>query len=112
TNVADEREYYTFHQDPSWIHQVHWRVRAVRKIYGALPSGLPIVVYGPWSSVFTSTNPDVVEGSLTADTAVSDMVSTASAPAAHALTPGYSFSGNESLAGTSSDLYRVYVSTD
>src|SRR5712691_5442963 len=32
TNVADEREYYTFHQDPIWTAQIQWRVRAVRKI--------------------------------------------------------------------------------
>src|SRR4051812_34383078 len=31
TNVADEREYYTLHQDPLWSAQVQWRVRAVRR---------------------------------------------------------------------------------
>src|SRR3989442_14423077 len=31
TNVADEREYYTFHNDAS---VVHWRIRAVRDPYG------------------------------------------------------------------------------
>src|SRR5438105_15817001 len=32
-NMADEREYYTFHQDPSWTGVVHWRVRATRWLY-------------------------------------------------------------------------------
>ena len=41
TNVADEREYYTFHAGPPGPSVVHWRVRAVRKLYGALPNGLP-----------------------------------------------------------------------
>jgi hypothetical protein len=112
TNVADEREYYTFHQDPGWIGQVHWRVRAVRKIYGTLPSGLPIVVYGPWSSVFTSVNPDFGTGALRLTATISDAVSTPAAPQPHGLTPAYVFTGNESLAGVPADLYRVYVSTD
>ena len=30
TNVADEREFYTFHQAASWLSTVHWRIRAVR----------------------------------------------------------------------------------
>jgi hypothetical protein len=112
TNVADEREYYTFHQDSSWIGKVHWRVRAVRKIYGTLPSGLPIVVYGPWSSTFTSVNPDFGTGLLRLTATISESVSTPAAPGPHSLTPGYVFTGNESLAGVPADLYRVYVSTD
>src|SRR5439155_6331693 len=28
TNLADEREYYTFHQGSTWTGSVHWRVRA------------------------------------------------------------------------------------
>src|SRR5205814_2291632 len=57
TNAADEREYYTFHQQSPWPNVVHWRVRAVRKTYGELPNFLPTVTYGPWSPVQTSTNP-------------------------------------------------------
>ena len=34
TNVADEREYYSFHSDPLWSGTVQWRVRAVRTLYG------------------------------------------------------------------------------
>ena len=36
TNVADEREYYSFHSDPLWSGTVQWRVRAVRTLYGSL----------------------------------------------------------------------------
>ena len=36
-----------------------WRVRAVRQLYGAFPNGLPTVSYGPWSPVYTSTNPPI-----------------------------------------------------
>ena len=38
---------------------VHWRVRAVRQVFGQIPNGLPAVSYGPWSPVYTSTNPPV-----------------------------------------------------
>ncbi|MDP8910722.1 MAG: hypothetical protein M3M94_01495, partial [Actinomycetota bacterium] len=41
TNTADQREYYTFHQSSSWTGTVHWRVRAVRTLYGSLPNRLP-----------------------------------------------------------------------
>ncbi len=41
TNVADEREFYTLHTGASWTGSVTWRVRAVRKLYGDIPNGLP-----------------------------------------------------------------------
>ena len=34
TNVADEREYFSFHPSSAWTSTVQWRVRAVRKLYG------------------------------------------------------------------------------
>ena len=54
TNAADQREYYAFHQDPSWTGVVHWRVRASRILSGKVQNELPAVSYGPWSPVFTS----------------------------------------------------------
>ena len=45
---------------------VRWRVRAVRTIYGAVPSGLPRVSYGPWSPVYVSANPTPGTGALSA----------------------------------------------
>ena len=43
TNTADEREYYAFHQDPSWTGVVHWRVRATRVLSGSVRNELPAV---------------------------------------------------------------------
>ena len=40
TNVADEREYYSFHNDSSWTGAVHWRVRPERYLYGSTTNGL------------------------------------------------------------------------
>lgn len=45
TNVADEREYYTWHGNVSSWATVHWRVRAVRRVFGDIPNGLPATSY-------------------------------------------------------------------
>ena len=81
TNLADEREFYTFHQTPSWTGIIRWRVRAVRKLYGQLPNGLPTVSYGPWTDTFVSTNPSMSTGPVTLAQTVSDVSTTNSAPA-------------------------------
>ena len=112
TNVADEREYYSFHPDTTWTGIVRWRVRAVRKIYGSLPNGLPVVTYGPWSETFVSTNPQVSNGAVSLSQTVSDAVSTANAPAAHSLTPGFVYSGDTATNGVTGRLFRVYIATD
>ena len=54
TNVADQRELYTFHLEDSWWQLVRWRVRPVRQVVGALPNGLPAVSYGPWSPTYAT----------------------------------------------------------
>jgi hypothetical protein len=118
TNSADEREHYMFRQISS---VVHWRVRAVRSVYGDLPSGLPAVSYGPWSGPlpYESVNPPFPVGPLNLSTSVSANVqanSEASTP--HKQTPAFLF-GTNTLAGLESGflysdvkLYRVYVFTD
>src|SRR6478672_2124744 len=54
TNVLDEREFYAFHNDQSWIGHVRWRVRALRgNIMGQL-NGLPVATHGAWSPVYSS----------------------------------------------------------
>jgi hypothetical protein len=63
TNVADLREFYSLH---SWYSTVHWRVRAVRRVFGTVPNGLPAVSYGAWSPTYTATNPTPAAGLLTA----------------------------------------------
>ena len=41
SNMADEREYYTLHQDAAFSSVVHWRVRPVRWLYGETQNGIP-----------------------------------------------------------------------
>jgi hypothetical protein len=117
TTVADEREYYTFHQDATWSGNVHWRIRAVRALYGVdvankARNGLPETSYGPWSPVYTSTNTTFTHGALSGVETISDSVSTASTPTAHHVMPAFSYSGDTGLDGTPTELYRVYVATD
>lgn len=113
TNAVDHREFYAFHQTPAWRGAVRFRVRAVRNLYGAIPTGLPAVTHGPWSPVYTSNNPDIAGGVLTPVAATSDsVVSTPAAAALHRLTPAFAFTGTTSQAGTAYDLYRVYVFSD
>lgn len=113
TNVADLREFYSFHQAASWLSQVRWRIRALRFDYNERANGLPAVGYGPWSPVYVSVNPPFAVGPLNTIATVSDVVSSGarSAPA-HRLTPAFVYSGNRSLAGVASELYRVQVFTD
>jgi hypothetical protein len=112
TNVADEREYYTFHQDASWSGSVHWRIRAVRTLYGSIQNGLPSVTYGPWSPVYTSSNPAFAHGPLTDLGTVSNTLSNVLQPNTHQLMPAFLFSGDQSIWGVPQELYRVYVFTD
>ena len=111
TNVADEREYYTFHPDASFTGSVHWRVRAVRKVFGTIPNGLPAVSYGPWSKVFTASNPEMSAGNLALKMAISDQSSTAGKQSAHELMPALTFSGT-SVGGRQYALWRAYAFTD
>ena len=114
TNVLDEREFYTFHQAPSWVGQVRWRIRAIRVDVGGRMNGLPAVTYGAWSPTYSSVNPSSFgAGPLKPLATISDVVSrgTSSSPA-HRLMPAFVFSGDQTLAGTSAELYRVYVFTD
>ena len=65
TNAVDHREFYSFHQQAQYSGSVSWRVRAVRSLYGKIPTGLPTVSYGPWSPTYTTTNPAIVDGAVT-----------------------------------------------
>jgi hypothetical protein len=110
TNVADEREYYTFHDLPSWTGSVDWRVRAVRRLYGQPMDALPAVSYGPWSPTYHSANPtDVQSGDVTPLEAVSDSDSTNGHAQLHSLMPSFLFGGS---GDTNFGLHRVYVFSD
>ena len=100
TNVADEREYYTL---PTWNGAVHWRVRAIRRVYGTTSDKLPVVSYGPWSPEYTWTNtwnPLESGTDVRPVAAVSDRVSTPDRPDVHSLMPALLFAGG----GTNEDL--------
>ncbi len=114
TNVADEREYWTFH--PAAAATIRWRVRAVRTVQSAaLGNGVPVTAYGPYSPVFTTTNGAAApSGPLAGGHVVSDVDSTSSAVRAHALTPGFAWTGAAAADGETSTagLWRVYVFSD
>jgi hypothetical protein len=119
TNIADEREFYTFHTSAFWTGAVVWRVRAVRRLYGEIPNGLPAVTVGPWSDELVNLNPPFAMGELAEIGTVSGgTLSTPASPQAHELTPGFLYSGNYRSWGlpwfqtTTTELFRVYVSTD
>jgi hypothetical protein len=111
-NMADEREYYTFHQDPAWTSTVVWRVRAMRTLYGATQNGLPSVSYGPWSPVYINTNPPVASGPLTLHSTVTNVVSDAAHTRVHESMPAFLYGGDTLPNGTQHELWRVEVFTD
>jgi hypothetical protein len=115
TNVMDEREFYTFHQNAKWIGSVRWRVRAMRSTAGGTPrNGFPAVTYGAWSPTYNSTNPAVVSGQPVEPIhTISDVISNGlKGSPAHKLMPGFVWKGNLSLNGTAAELFRVEVFSD
>ena len=113
TNVADEREFYTWHFDKSWWTTVKWRVRAVRQVFGDIPNGLPAVSYGPWSPVYTASNPDLTPASCSSRLAVSDTISTVAKPdLARAHAGPRRSPATRASTGSPYFLFRAYASTD
>jgi hypothetical protein len=111
-NAVDEREFYAFHQNATFMGTIHWRVRAVRRV-GKLQGFIAPVNYGPWSATFTSTNPDVTGGVVRPVAAVSGLAtSTMTTAKAHEMTPAFVFTGTQDAAGNTYGLYRVYVFSD
>lgn len=113
TNVADEREFYTFHQAVSWLSTVRWRVRAVRLDFKSRLNSLPASFTGPWSPVYSSVNPPFATGLLQPQSSVSDVITTgAKTDPPHRLMPGFAYSGNQTAIASPRELYRVHVFTD
>jgi hypothetical protein len=112
TNVADEREFYTFHQTAPWISTVRWRIRAIRNVPTVTQNGVPATQYGPWSPIYTSVNPPFGLGNLATNGTVSDVASDALTQQPHRLMPAFLFSGNVDMFGALQELYHVYVFTD
>ena len=111
SNEADEREYYTFHQNAAFSGVVHWRVRATRWLYGETANGVPSVSYGPWSPIYSSYNPPFAGGPLGTTATVSNVVSNAAKAQAHEIMPAFLYGGNV-FGTTTEELYRVEVFTD
>jgi hypothetical protein len=112
TNVADEREYYAFHDTQAWTRTVKWRVRAVRAVYGMASDKLPAVSYGPWSAEYTWTNaynPLTSATDVRPTAAVSNRVSVPGRAGDHNLVPGVLFAGS---GPTNEGLHRVYGFSD
>src|SRR5471032_88119 len=114
TNVADEREYWTFHA--ATAATIKWRVRAVRLVQsGSLANGIPVESHGPYSPVFTTTNPTALSATaIQGVSASSNVNSTPAQPRANQLTPGFSWTGTQDTFGQGSNaqLSRVYVFSD
>src|SRR5437773_1448832 len=80
-----------------WTSDVEWRVRAMRRVYGAAKNALPAVSYGPWSPVYDWKNSyDALGTSATVApvASVSDALSYKGRAQVHSLTPGLLFAGN------------------
>jgi hypothetical protein len=118
TNVADEREFFTFHNQQGY-GTIHWRVRAIRDVgqFQSSSNGLPAVSYGPWSPVFTTVNAPQSPGTLKPTGTVSNVWDKGTKTgSAHLLTPGFSWSPSAPVItdglNPGSSLYRVYVFSD
>jgi hypothetical protein len=118
TNVADEREFFTFHNALGYA-TIHWRVRAIRDVgqFQSSTNGLPAVSYGPWSPVYTTVNAAQTPGTLHPTDTVSDSWDTAGKPgSAHQLTPGFAWAPSAPVISEGIDpgssLYRVYIFSD
>jgi len=118
TNVADEREFFTFH-DPLGYTTIHWRVRAIRDVgqFKSSTNGLPAVSYGPWSPTYSTVNAAQTAGTLKPTDTVSDTWDQAGKPgSAHQLTPGFAWAPSAPIISEGIDpgssLYRVYIFSD
>jgi hypothetical protein len=117
TNVADEREFFTFH-DALGYAPIRWRVRAIRNLgLESASNGLPAVSYGPWSPIYTSTNAPQTQGTLVPTDTLSDSWDKAGRPSsAHDLTPGFAWAPSAPVetGGVTfgSSLYRLYIFSD
>ena len=114
TNVADEREFFTY-ADKTGYTTIHWRVRAIRTIgqFKSSSNGLPAVSYGPWSPVYSTVNTPEKTGTLTPTDTVSNVWDKAGKPgSAHLLTPGFAWQQSAPEISSAPNLYRVYVFSD
>lgn len=108
SNVLDERDFYG---SGSWPSAVDWRVRAMRTDVGGRQDGMPAASYGPWSKAFRTTNSAPSTGPIQLVGTDSDVFASG-ASLAHALMPGFLWSGNVTDGGVVAPYFRVDVFTD
>jgi hypothetical protein len=135
TTAADLREYYTFHNDPTFFDNgqgfnegaVFWRVRAVREVAGKPKNHIPVVSYGPWSVENETIEPGITAGALNPLGAISRSRSSAiitgtlGGPDPHELVPGFWWDGDAGAgacppssagSGVTCPVFHVYVYSD
>jgi hypothetical protein len=134
TTAADLREYYTFHNDPTFFDNgqgpegaVYWRVRAIREVIGDPLNDLPVVSYGPWSVENETIEPGITAGALDLLGAISRsgagaiVTGATGGPEPHELVPGFWWDGDDGRQpcppaidglGVDCPLFHVYVYTD
>ncbi|HEY5160069.1 MAG TPA: hypothetical protein VII83_03245 [Gaiellaceae bacterium] len=110
TNVTDMRDWFTFHSTTGWVGTALWRVRALRAVYGTATNGETTTSFGHWSPIFTTYATPPSASTVTLGETISDTVGTIDSPTAHALMPGFSWSGVPAIRNI--DLYRAYVFSD
>jgi hypothetical protein len=134
TTAADLREYYTFHNDPTYFDNgqgpegaVYWRVRAVREVDGNPLNDMPVVSYGPWSVENETIEPGITPGPIDLLGAISRsrgstiVTGTNGGPEPHELVPGFWWSGEDNrtvcppsvgASPITCPLFHVYVYSD
>jgi hypothetical protein len=106
TNVLDER-------DDGTLTNVRWRVRALRSSIIPSANKIHATTYGPWSPIYTSPHPAPTTGPITLGSTYADTISDGSPDSpTHQLTPGFTWSGSQTLDGSTASFFRVYVFTD
>jgi hypothetical protein len=111
TNVADLRELYGELAPGS---PVVWRVRSLRRVYGAAQNGLPALLYGKWSGAYPAQMPSSPQRTdlrpaprFAVSDVTSDVSPTGAGVSSHELVPAFVFSTDDRYR-----LHRVYVATD
>ncbi len=112
TNVLDEREFY---DSCGCSATIHWRVRALRTSVLPTQNKIHSTTYGPWSPApgYTAANPAPTAGPITLGSTYADTVSNGSSGSpVHQMMPGFTWSGSQTLDGSTAPYFRVYVFTD
>src|SRR6266542_3200942 len=97
----------------SFISNVYWRIRAVRRVDFTPTNKLPTVSYGPWSPVYTSANSPFQTGLFANLSTLAEPAVPGHDPAhdGYQLMPAFLVTGNTGFL-TPVELWRVYAFSD